>query len=125
MKSARNGSLRILFLTRIALMKYRFQLPGFELPEAVRIAQKEFDECLATTLDRIADRIQGKAQQMSKPLSNALAALEEKVRVFDLERPEGVPTYNFQAFLALSRRIEILINSSINEIGSASLYSAR
>jgi hypothetical protein len=38
--------LRLLFLTRIALLKYRLQLPGFELPEPVRLAQEEFDSRL-------------------------------------------------------------------------------
>jgi multidrug resistance protein MdtO len=43
--------LRLLFLTRIALWKYRAQLPGFELPEAVRTAEQEFDSRLANTLN--------------------------------------------------------------------------
>jgi hypothetical protein len=32
------------FVTRIALLKYRLQIPGFELPKAVRLAQQEFDD---------------------------------------------------------------------------------
>lgn len=39
--------LRKLFLTRIALWKYRVQLPGFELPKSVDMAQQEFDHDLA------------------------------------------------------------------------------
>jgi hypothetical protein len=38
--------LRLLYVTRPALLKYRFQLPGFELPQAVRLAQLEFDNRL-------------------------------------------------------------------------------
>src|ERR1017187_6193003 len=33
----------MLFLTRIALWKHRVQLPGFELPKPVDMAQQEFD----------------------------------------------------------------------------------
>ena len=32
--------LRMLFITRVSLLKYRLQFPGFELPESVRQAQK-------------------------------------------------------------------------------------
>ena len=35
-------------------------LPGFELPEAMQPAQEEFDNRLATALDGMADRMDGK-----------------------------------------------------------------
>ena len=38
-------------MTRIALLKYLLQLPGFELPEAVRVALQEFDDDLAKMLE--------------------------------------------------------------------------
>ena len=53
--------LRTLFLMRIAVWKYRVQLPGFELPEPVRVAQQEFDYQSAKVLDDMADRMEGKA----------------------------------------------------------------
>src|SRR5262249_32828313 len=34
--------LRLLFINCIALLKYRLQLPGFELPEGVQLAQRDF-----------------------------------------------------------------------------------
>ena len=43
--------LRLLFITRVALFRYRLQLPGFELPGALRRAQQDFDEHLARTLE--------------------------------------------------------------------------
>ena len=52
--------LRALFVTRIALLKYRLQLPGFELPDPARVAQQEFDDRLARMLDGMADRMEGK-----------------------------------------------------------------
>ena len=42
--------LRLLFLAEIALWKYRARVPGFELPESVRVAQRAFDDELARTL---------------------------------------------------------------------------
>src|SRR5258706_9861104 len=53
--------LRALFLTRTVLIKYRLRLHGFELPEAVHVAQREFDDNLAKMLDGMADRLEGKA----------------------------------------------------------------
>src|SRR5216684_3144812 len=47
--------LRMLFITRVALLKYRLHLPGFELTGALRRAQQDFDEHLAGTIERMAD----------------------------------------------------------------------
>jgi multidrug resistance protein MdtO len=58
--------LRLIFLTRIALWKYRLQLPGFELPESVRQAQREFDNELAMTLEGMADRMEGKTGRFTQ-----------------------------------------------------------
>jgi len=52
--------LRTLFLMRITAWKYRVQLPGFELPEAVRAWQQVYDERSADILDSLADRVEGK-----------------------------------------------------------------
>jgi len=56
--------LRTLFVIRVALLKYRLQLPGFELPEAVRWAQ-QFDDQSAKVLDSMADRLDGKPSKES------------------------------------------------------------
>jgi multidrug resistance protein MdtO len=58
--------LRLIFLTRIALLEYGLQLPGFELPETVRLAQQEFDNRLAEALEGMADRIKGKISQRQR-----------------------------------------------------------
>ena len=51
-------NLRILFIIRIVLWRYRLRLPGFELPEAIQPAHEEFDNRMATALDRMADRLE-------------------------------------------------------------------
>jgi multidrug resistance protein MdtO len=53
--------LRLLFVIRISLWKYRAQLPGFELPIDVLSAQQALDDCLAQKLEFLAIRIEGKA----------------------------------------------------------------
>ncbi|HXM09741.1 MAG TPA: FUSC family protein, partial [Terriglobales bacterium] len=49
--------LRMLFITRLVLWKYRVGVPGFELPAPVATAQQEFDEGLSDVVDRMADRL--------------------------------------------------------------------
>src|SRR5262249_48283118 len=48
--------LQTFFALRTTLLKYRLQLPGFELPEAIQRAQEEFDNQLAGRLERMAVR---------------------------------------------------------------------
>jgi len=65
--------LRALFLMRIASLKYRLQLPGFELPESVRIWQRQYDDHSADILSDMADRIEGKALEI-RPIPPGFAA---------------------------------------------------
>ena len=55
--------LRTLFIMRIASLKYRFQVPGFELPEAIRLAQQAYDDRSAQMLEEMAERIEGSVPQ--------------------------------------------------------------
>jgi multidrug resistance protein MdtO len=57
--------LRTLFLMRITYLKYRLQLPGFELPDSVRHWQRQYDDHSADILDDMADRIEGKTPVMA------------------------------------------------------------
>jgi len=65
--------LRALFLMRIASLKYRLQLPGFELPESVRIWQRQYDDHSADILSDMAERIEGKALEI-RPIPPGFAA---------------------------------------------------
>jgi multidrug resistance protein MdtO len=106
--------LRMLFITRVALIKYRLQFPGFELPQAVRLAQREFDERLAAKLEGMADRLESKAPAKTEDLEACLVHLEESVRSI---RPEPGPgAADTQTLLVLSRRIEGLAASLDKEI---------
>jgi multidrug resistance protein MdtO len=69
--------LRTLFLTRMALLKYRLQLPNFVLPAEVLAAQQEFDGQSAKTLEAMADRIEGKSPpQKEGDLEQSFSHLE-------------------------------------------------
>jgi multidrug resistance protein MdtO len=108
--------LRTIFVTRIALLKYRLQLPGFELPEAVQVAQQEFDNRLAETLEGMADRMEGKAPEAKESLEGSLERLEQTIRTCSSEEPQGMLAARLQTFLPLSCRIESLASALDKQI---------
>jgi multidrug resistance protein MdtO len=104
--------LRVLFISRITLWKYRMRLPGFELPETVWQTQREFDAELAKTLDSIADRFEGQqpARRESR-LEACLKNLEQTAQTSGLTDLQGVLPEQLETFLILSRRSEQLVIS--------------
>ena len=107
--------LRMLFLTRIALWKYRVQLPGFELPKPVAMAQQEFDHHLAITFDGMADRMEGKSSKGSDNLRRSVKSLDQTIRTYYSGKSHEV-TAQFGPILSLSRRIESLTLSLDEEM---------
>jgi multidrug resistance protein MdtO len=110
------SELRMLFITRIVLWRYRLPLPGFELPEPVAVPQREFDDELAKTLDTMADRFEGKPGFKTSELQRSLSRLEEiaaSARKGDLSREHPA---RIDSFLTLSRRAEALAHSLDQEI---------
>jgi multidrug resistance protein MdtO len=103
--------LRILFLTRIALWKYRVQLPGFELPDSARAAQQMFDEQSAAMLDGIADRVESSRSEAGVNLENAFDRLEKAVLSLLSESPTETLAASLRSLLSLSRRIETLTHT--------------
>jgi multidrug resistance protein MdtO len=108
--------LRTLFVTRIALVKYRLQLPGFNLPAPALAAQQEFDNRLAATLDSMADRMEGKSPQRTGHFEDVFERLEQTVRACCSEGPQELLSAEMQTFLALSRSIESVTISLDREI---------
>src|ERR1700757_4571172 len=107
--------LRLLFLTEIALWKYRARLPGFELPQAIHVAQRDFDDELARTLNALADRIDGRRSEVKAP-EDWLTPLERAVKGFDGAETQQETAVRFQTFLSLHRRIASLATSLQEEI---------
>ena len=102
-------NLRMLFITRIVLWRYSARLPGFELPDAIRPAQEEFDKRLAAALGRMADRISRNGPSQKEDLSSAYLDLEHAAwRILPNEQHHL--TSQTDSFLFLSRRIASLAN---------------
>jgi multidrug resistance protein MdtO len=105
--------MRVLFIMQIAEWKYRAQLPGFELPEAIAVEQREFDDRLAESLDAMADRVEGRSTGVQQTLQEARARLERTIQGY---RPKGTSEGRYDALLLLGRKIESSILSLTNEV---------
>jgi multidrug resistance protein MdtO len=113
--------LRMLFLTRITLYKYRLQLPGFDLPAAVLASQLEFDSHLAATLERMADRMEEKWPTENHGFKDAYQRLEGAVWACSTEGPPHSVAVELKTFLALSQTAEKLVTSLANKVLGDSL----
>jgi multidrug resistance protein MdtO len=102
--------LRLVFLTRVALLKYRLGVPGFQLPVPLGAAQAEFDRELAKRIDDIADRLEGKRSHSDDGLERSLVRLEAVSRT-QASDPRHDSPGSVHTFLPLSRRIESLTAS--------------
>lgn len=110
--------LRTLFLMRVASIKYRLRLPGFELTEAVLVAQQAYDDRSAQMLEEMADRMEGKPQQPAKILGDSLALLERTVQGCSSEASQKLPAARVESFETLLRRIDELTNYLSRDIGT-------
>jgi len=107
--------MRILFILQIAEWKYRAQLPGFELPEAIVAEQREFDNQLAESFDAMAARMEGQSMSVELRLKDAVSRLENAINIY---HAKAALFSRLQAVLALGRRIESSMASLASEIGT-------
>jgi hypothetical protein len=100
--------LRLRFLTRVALLKYRVQLPSCELPESVRVAQQEFDGQLAKKLDGMANRIDGDRPWARDNFEDSFERLEQSIRTCCSEKPKEsrTVTSDISCSLAQNRKLD-------------------
>jgi len=108
-------NLRMLFITRIVLWRYRMGLPGFELPKAIQPAQQKFDNCVAMALEGLADRMNGLGGTKKEDLKCAFVQFERAVQKA-LPNEQNPLTPQIQSFLVLSSRIAALAHSVQQEI---------
>ena len=106
--------LRALFLMRIASLKYRLQLPGFVLPEAVTASLQAYDECSAQVLENIADRIEGKTSQ-GRP-EDFSALLEQTLGACRIDERALLLSEHGATFVPLLRQIDRLTIRLANQI---------
>jgi multidrug resistance protein MdtO len=110
---------RVIFITRIALLKYRLRLAGFELPEPILSAQHVFDSRLAERMDDIADHLQGKrnlAQRQWDPLLPLILETIEKYRPADASPAIAA---RLQSLLPLCSRIDLDVMLLADEIAAS------
>jgi multidrug resistance protein MdtO len=109
--------IRMLFITRIVVWKYRAHLPGFELPKPVAEAQREIDNNLALALEEIADRMEERRSSGAEPrLENSVEHLDRTVENYHSQEPRQIFAAQFEALLALDRRVQSLMISLNKEI---------
>ena len=100
--------LRLLFIVRIALLKYRLGFPGFELPEKILRAEKEFDLGVAKRLEDIADRLSGEDILTPRSLDPLLPPLEMSIQQ---NCPSDLPDclQAVHSLLPLCRKVESIL----------------
>jgi len=108
--------LRMLFITRVALWRYRLQVPGFEMPAPVARAQQEFDKRLADVLDGMANRMSGKTSDRHNGFRISVEDLEKTIQTCDSGKSQEALTAQLGGFLSLSRKIASLTISLDNEM---------
>jgi len=110
------SEVRMLFLMEITWLKYRLQLPGFELPEGLREAQLEFDDEFARTLESMADRFEGRRSTRKAEFENSFRRLERNIQTCYSKASSQQVTAQLQTFQSLCLRIGSLTMSLANEI---------
>ncbi len=108
--------LRMLFLTRITLFKYRLQLTGFELPERVRASQLEFDDRLAAILETMAARVDDRAPKEGHDYKDEFEHLEKVLDSYCTEASLQSIAIEMKTFLVLSHTAKSLVMSLAQEI---------
>jgi len=99
------SQVRVLFLMETTWLKYRFQLPGFELPEGLREAQLEFDDEFARTLESMADRFEGKRSTRKAEFENSFKRLERNIQTCYAKALSQQATAQLQTFQSLCLKI--------------------
>jgi multidrug resistance protein MdtO len=108
--------LRALFIMRSASLKYRLQLPGFVVPEAVTASLQAYDECSARMLENLADRMEGKAPQRAPVSADSSALLGQTLELCRVDEPRLLLSEHGATFVPLLREIDRLTNRLTNEI---------
>ncbi len=108
------SQLRVLFVLQISLWNYRARLPGFDLPDTIRSAQREFDEEFARTLEGMANRLPGKPAEVRSNFNNSLKHLEQTVEIYASR--ESQTTLGLGTYLARNRRISEVTCALLQEL---------
>ena len=108
--------LRALFVLHISTWNYRVRLPGFDLPDAMHSAQREFDEEFARILEGMANQLEGKPAEAPDNFSNSLQHLEQSVGIYAATQSQPTLATGLQNVLARNRRIRAVTCALAQEI---------
>jgi multidrug resistance protein MdtO len=112
--------LRALFVMRVASLKYRLQLPGFELPESVRLLHEAYDDHSARMLEGMADRIENNQATREDLAEGSRALLNNATQAIQSADPDQFPTVRTQSFVTLLLGIDRLTASLFSQIAAES-----
>ena len=110
--------LRALFLMRGASLKYRLQLPGFELPEGVLAALEAYDACSAEVLESLADRMEGKTPPGKAGAADSSALFEQIKKTCRADEARLLLSENGGTLLPLFRQIDRLSSRLASRIAT-------
>jgi multidrug resistance protein MdtO len=113
--------LRALFLMRIALRKYRLQLPGFELPELLRVQLETYDNDSARLLENMADWVE-RNEPMSTDRGDVFAERPSRTAErIAAEAAAQLPPGRAQSLISLLRGIHEVTTGLATEVMSHGL----
>jgi multidrug resistance protein MdtO len=110
--------LRTLFVMRNASSKYRLQLPGFELPESVRLLEQAYDEHSARMLEEMADRIERNAAPETNGVDDSQELFNKIIERLQREDSSQLPPGRAQSLITLLRGIDGLTTSLASEVAN-------
>ena len=110
--------LRALFLMRIASLKYRLRLPGFEMPDSVRLRQQTYDEASAQMLEEMADRVEGREHQVGIGADEMSELIRRKLRDAEAAAKRELPVAQAHSFVTLLGEIDSLTTSLAGQIAT-------
>ena len=106
----------MLFVLHISTWNYRVRLPGFDLPDPIHSAQREFDEEFAQVLEGMADRLEGKPVEAPDGIKDSLQRLEQSVETYTATGAQTTPATQLGTYLARNRRIRAVTRALLQEI---------
>jgi multidrug resistance protein MdtO len=106
--------LSALLVLRVSVWYYLARLTGFDLPDSIRSAQREFDEEFARILDAMANGLEGKPAEERDRFNKCLQHLEQSVERY--AATETQPALTSGPYLARNRRISDVTYSLLQEI---------
>jgi multidrug resistance protein MdtO len=110
--------LRTLFVMRIAFLKYRLQLPGFELPESVRLRQQAYDEASAGMLEEMADRVEGRERHVGSGAEEMSELIGRKLQDAEAAAKRELPVAQAHSFVTLLGEIDGLTTFLVGQIAT-------